>query len=249
MTGWRPVWAGLLVALLLLSGCELLEDGPAAPRAGAQLPTAARTAAPPAPRATQARELFTPTAPATPGRDSPTPGTPTATPTLTVTPTRPPVALTPRPAASGYRRYTSTLYPYAIDYLESWRAVGAGAQFDGGQADLFAGERRGAIVNTVTVLSQPIVAGTSLQLFLETSMADLGEAGIQAGDEIERTIDGHDAYVFSYTLTRDDRTYAITQAIFVRQNHAWVLTLTAAPEDNDRLVPVFTHMLDSFQAL
>ena len=49
-------------------------------------------------------------------------------------------------------------------------------------------------------------------------------------------------------MSRDNQAYAITQAVFVRDGQGWVLTLTVAPEDNDRLTPVFRHMLDSFQA-
>jgi hypothetical protein len=253
MAGRRPALPALLLTLILLAGCELLDDGPGAPRAAAP-PTQTRAVAPATAGAVAAKPPAAPTVTPTPGQGSPTPGrgtptvTATAAPTATATATQPIASPAPRPAASGYRRHSSTLFPYAVDYLETWRVQSGGAAFEGGTADLFAGDRRGSVVNTVTVFAQPLAAGASDDVFLEASMADLGAAGIDPGQEQERTIDGNDAYVFSYTVTQDDRAYAVTQAIFVRQNRGWVLTLTVAPEDNDRLLPVFNHMLDSFQA-
>jgi hypothetical protein len=171
--------------------------------------------------------------------------TPTATITATPTPAGPPP--TPRPAASGYRRHISTLFPYAIDYLESWRPMSGGATFAAGRADLFVGERRGTATNTVTVFAQPQDASATAQLFLESSLAELAEAGITPTEENERVIDGADAYVFSYTIERDGNTYHVTQAIFSRPTHGWVVTMSAAAEDAARLQPAFTHMLNSFQ--
>lgn len=266
MAGWSAAWTEseaamahrggqtsrtcVVIVLLasLLWGCDLLDEGPAGARpvGDAATPTVATAAT--------SRALVTPTAP--PNRASsalsPTPrgtasavasGTPAGTPTST-----PATTPTPRPAASGYRRHISTLYPYAIDYLETWRNTSGGATFDGVKADLFAGDRRGAVTNSVTVLAQPVADGTTSQLFLEASLGEITNAGLTPQSEVERTIEGYDAYVFSYTLTNDNQAYAITQAVFVRQGYGWVLTLTAAPDDQARLAPVFSHMLDSFQA-
>jgi hypothetical protein len=250
MAGRRPGLPALLLLLTLLAGCELFDDGPGAagavarPAAPAAVAPAATATRPSAPIKATAGLAATPTP--TPIPASPTPG---ATATATAAPTRLIAAAAPRAAASGYRRHNSTRYPYAIDYLETWRIVAEGARFEGGEADLFAGERRGPVTNLATVFAQPLADGTTVELFFEASVAELADAGVTAGQEQERTIDGHVAYVFAYTMSRDNQSYAITQAVFVREGQGWVLTLTAAPEDNDRLVPVFRHMLDSFQAL
>lgn len=240
-----------LLVGLLLAGCDLLDDAPPprqSPVAGRQSPVATpalspRSPALPSPTRPPATPTVTPTVPTTP---TPSP-TPTVSPTPSVSPTPAPTR-TPRPAASGYRRFTSSLFPYAIDYLESWRGLPSGAIVGEARADLFAGETHGGITNSVTVFSQAADAGTTSDTLLESTLAALAEEGVTPNEEEGRTIDGIDAFVFSFTITRNERTYAVRQAVWVRQGFSWIVTMTTSPEEEERLRPVFNHMLDSFVA-
>jgi hypothetical protein len=245
MQASRRVLAVALLLVTMASGCELLDDGPSARGAiEAPAPTSGGSAV-----TSPASPIVTPPAlsPAAPPAAT-VAGTPSPTPAPTPSPTRNPTSDSPRPAASGYRRFTSTRLPYAIDYLETWQPAG-GARFASGEGDLFSGGTAGSPGSHVTVVTLSHPSGTSPGLVFEAALAELAESGIQPTEAVERTVNGDEAIVFSYTLTRDGHTVAVTQAIVARPDTAWVLTLTTTPAEVERLAPVFSHMVDSLQVL
>jgi hypothetical protein len=252
------VYSSVILLAACLAACDPFDDAPLAERLtprppptqraglvtpGERTPTGLASPAPSIPPPLSQRPAATPTLP--PATVTPTA---TVTPSPAATPTAAGTPATPRAAASGYRREQSNLYPYAIDIANDWLSQAGGANFEVGRADLFVGERQGRRSNSVTVLSQVVPAETTSQLFIEASLAELTAAGITITRQQERGIDGVPAVVYSYATSVDGQTYTISQAVFVRRNFGWIITLTAIPEHYDRLQHVFNHMLDSFEA-
>lgn len=247
--GRARCWLPALLLLLLgesLAACDFLDEPP--PNATATIASlkAARTAPPATPRpALAAGQRTAAPAPRPTGTAAPTP-LPTAAPTATPT-ARPAARPVVRPAARGYTRYTSTLFPYAIDYPEGWRSVPGGAAAGTTKADLFVGGRAGNVTTSVIIYRELVAEGVSSRLFLETGLLELTDAGITIEAEEQRTAAGVEAFLFTYTTETNGQRYAISQAVFVHDRGAWVLTLTTAPDDAARLRPVLGAMLESIQ--
>lgn len=238
-------WLPALLLLLLgesLAACDFLDEPPPNATATIASLSAARTVPPATPRpALTAGQRTAAPAPRPTGMAAPTPAA-TATPAA-----RPAARPAVRPAARGYTRHTSTIFPYAIDYPAGWRSVPGGAAVGATKADLFVGGQAGNVTTSVTVYRELVAEGVSSRLFLETGLLELADAGVTIEAEEQRTAAGVEAFLFTYTTETNGQRYAISQAVFVRDRGAWVLTLTTAPDDIPRLRPVLGAMLESMQ--
>lgn len=248
MQGMKGRSRALLLALVLLAGCELLADDLPSERASlapaAARPVVVATRAPTAPPTRPPRTATPVSATPSPAVSPTTMATPDSRPTTTIALGTPPAQ---QPASASYRRYASALHPYAIDYPEQWHSISGGATADEAKADLFVGGQHGKVTSSITVYSQPMAEDTSSRFLLDAVMAGLVEAGITPGDEQARAIAGAEAFVFNYSTTSHEQEYAVIQATFVHNDRGWMVTLTCAPSEVDRLRPRFDHMLNSLQ--
>lgn len=238
------------LALLLVVGsllaCDLLDDAPLGARTASRPTSADRVAVTPSmnPAALTASPppLTGPATPAPPPTPLPTAPTPASSPTMIGSPSP---ALT---AANGYRRFESSLLPYAIDVPLVWQTRGGAAQSEGVTGDLFVDQAPDGHLTSVTIFSEAVNVGTTSRLVVDTLLASLAADGIEVTAEAPRLLNGRPAFVITYSLELDGQPATVSQAIVVDRNFGWTITLTAPAGEAARVKGLFDHMLDSFQA-
>lgn len=174
---------------------------------------------------------------------------PAPSPTPTPAPAPPPPPPPPPPPAVETLTYTNSEYSFSCDYPKDW-------DFEEGLIGtivLFAGPMvKGGefMVNMNIVLEElPEFPKITLEDYLKLGEMQLKKVmeNYQKVNEHSATICGLPAIVFTYTADFEGDKLMLTQALFLKENVAYVITYAAPPEFHDEYVKSFELVISSFE--
>ncbi|MCC7104989.1 MAG: hypothetical protein IT307_07580 [Chloroflexi bacterium] len=143
--------------------------------------------------------------------------------------------------------FRSTLYPYSIDVPRSWRAQSGAATVAGARADLFLSTKPQPVPPVLTVAAHRLPKDLDPRGYLETQIKLLKASGLNPQLAGERSVSGMSGWLVRTPIITDQGIIVSTLAAFGEPGTGWVVTLTAARDESERMQPLFQRILDSFR--
>ncbi len=173
-------------------------------------------------------------------------GTPTSSvPTPTATP-----APEPRPTIVG-NQLNYPAHGFAAVIPDGWHANPGGIVAGSTKIDtFFSAAAVDGVQANVSVTCEGDPAGVSTDDFVTNRLATITK---RSGTDLKKldpvTVDGQQAQLASYAITRDQLTVRQYDAMFVTPSCAWTIALATAPSGENENKAIFFKFLESFRLL
>jgi eukaryotic-like serine/threonine-protein kinase len=152
----------------------------------------------------------------------------------------------PNPGPSGFKLYTSDSPAFSIAYPSGWTTNSSSSQaLFAVVAPVASGD---SFAENVNVLRQVVPAGTTLQQYTDTSLAQGGSAvdDFTVAAKGSTTLSGLPATWVEYTATSNGQHGQFYAEWAIDGTDAWVITYTADPGDYKRLLADAKATISSF---
>ena len=157
-----------------------------------------------------------------------------------------PTAPTPL-AEERFQTFRSRLYPYSIELPESWSAQSGGTKVGNAEGDLLQAPRGHGFRPTLTVVAHLLPPDIDARAYLEVNLKNIRAQGMNPERVGDRQVDGMAAWLVRTRVANEQGAFISTLAVFGRDRVGWTATFSAAPDESDRLQPLFQRMLDGLK--